>query len=71
MLRQGMAEKQVAFHLGLSRHTVHNYVKALHRHFNVNGRVELLARSDRPAPQPGPTLASVSLSSGSSVPFTP
>ena len=44
-LRVGDAEKQVAARLGLSRHTVHNYIKALHRHFAASSRGELLARS--------------------------
>lgn len=43
-LLQGCSEKQVAFQLGLSRHTVHIYVKSLYRHFNVSSRGELLAR---------------------------
>jgi DNA-binding CsgD family transcriptional regulator len=44
-LRAGDSEKQVAARLGLSRHTVHNYVKDLHRHFEATSRGELLARS--------------------------
>jgi DNA-binding CsgD family transcriptional regulator len=40
---QGNSEKQVAAKLGLSRHTVHNYVKELHRRFGVASRGELLA----------------------------
>jgi DNA-binding NarL/FixJ family response regulator len=43
-LLQGDSEKQVALHLGLSRHTIHAYVKGLYRHFGVNSRGELLAR---------------------------
>jgi DNA-binding CsgD family transcriptional regulator len=43
-LRGGLSEKQIARLLGLSQHTVHNYVKDLHRHFNVSSRGELLAR---------------------------
>jgi DNA-binding NarL/FixJ family response regulator len=43
-LLRGDSEKQVAYHLGLSRHTVHAYVKGLYRHFGVNTRGELLAR---------------------------
>ena len=42
-LLEGDSEKQVARRLGLSQHTVHQYVKALHRRFRVNSRAELLA----------------------------
>jgi DNA-binding CsgD family transcriptional regulator len=43
-LARGLSEKQVAAEAGLSPHTVHDYVKALHRHFGVQSRSELLAR---------------------------
>jgi DNA-binding CsgD family transcriptional regulator len=43
-LLAGDGEKQIAGHLGLSRHTVHVYIKALYRCFGVNSRGELLAR---------------------------
>jgi DNA-binding CsgD family transcriptional regulator len=43
-LLEGDSEKQVAARLGVSPHTVHVYVKALHRRFNVSSRGELLAR---------------------------
>ncbi|MFO0759058.1 MAG: LuxR C-terminal-related transcriptional regulator [Byssovorax sp.] len=43
-LVQGKSEKQIAADLGLSIHTVHEYVKALYRHFGVQSRGELLAR---------------------------
>jgi DNA-binding NarL/FixJ family response regulator len=39
----GDSEKQIAHQLGLSRHTVHVYVKALYRGFGVSSRGELLA----------------------------
>jgi DNA-binding CsgD family transcriptional regulator len=42
-LLEGDSEKQVAVRLGLSRHTVHQYVKALYRRLGVNTRAELLA----------------------------
>ncbi|APR84672.1 Transcriptional regulator, LuxR family protein [Minicystis rosea] len=42
-LARGQSEKQVAASLGLSPHTVHEYVKALYRHFGVQSRSELLA----------------------------
>ena len=40
----GSSEKQIALRLELSRHTIHNYVKALHQRFGVSSRGELLAR---------------------------
>jgi DNA-binding CsgD family transcriptional regulator len=42
-LARGRSEKQVADDLRLSPHTVHEYVKALYRHFGVQSRSELLA----------------------------
>jgi DNA-binding CsgD family transcriptional regulator len=50
-LLEGDAEKQIAARLGVSRHTVHDYVKALYRRFGVASRGEMLAfyyRSSRP-----------------------
>ncbi len=43
-LLAGDSEKQVARHLSLSKNTVHVYVKALYRQYNVNSRGELLAK---------------------------
>ena len=43
-LLAGDAEKQIATHLKLSRHTVHEHVKKIYRRFAVNSRGELLAR---------------------------
>ena len=43
-LLRGLSEKLVAAELGLSRHTIHEYVKALYRRFGVRSRPELLAR---------------------------
>lgn len=45
LLAGGLSEKQIALRLGISAHTVHDYVKALHRHFGVSCRSELLLRS--------------------------
>lgn len=42
-LARGRSEKHVAADLQLSPHTVHEYVKALYRHFGVRSRSELLA----------------------------
>ena len=41
----GQSEKQIAYALGLSQHTVHNYVRALHRRFDVSSRAELIAKA--------------------------
>ena len=46
-LLAGSSEKQIAHKLELSRHTIHNYVKALHQRFGVSSRGELLARCGR------------------------
>lgn len=43
-LARGLSEKQLAAELRLSPHTVHDYVKALHHHFVVQSRGELLRR---------------------------
>lgn len=42
-LLDGASEKQVAQKLGLSRHTVHEYVKKIYRQLGVGSRAELLA----------------------------
>jgi DNA-binding CsgD family transcriptional regulator len=44
LLLGGDSRKQVARKLGISEHTVTDYMKALHRHFNVSSRGELLAK---------------------------
>lgn len=43
----GRSEKEIAIRLELSRHTIHNYVKALHQRFGVSSRGELLARAGK------------------------
>lgn len=43
-LLAGQGEKQIAAQMGLSVNTIHHYIKALHRHFGVSSRSELLAR---------------------------
>jgi DNA-binding CsgD family transcriptional regulator len=48
-LRAGCSEKQVSLKLGISQHTVHNYVKALHHRLGVSSRGELLAKATAPA----------------------
>ncbi len=43
-LLEGDSEKQVAARMGLSQATVHQYVTALYRHYEVTSRAELLVR---------------------------
>ncbi|MBC7785278.1 MAG: hypothetical protein H7144_15695 [Burkholderiales bacterium] len=43
LLVAGKSEKEIAHAIGISPHTVHNYVKALHKRFNVASRGELIA----------------------------
>jgi DNA-binding CsgD family transcriptional regulator len=40
---EGDSEKQLAARLGLSRDTIHEYVRRIYRHFGVSTRAELLA----------------------------
>jgi DNA-binding CsgD family transcriptional regulator len=47
-LAEGASEKEIAYDLGLSAHTTHDHVKALHRAFGARSRGELLARSRKP-----------------------
>jgi DNA-binding CsgD family transcriptional regulator len=42
-LLDGDSEKQAAVRLGISRLTLHDYVRGLYRHFGVSSRGELLA----------------------------
>lgn len=46
-LLDGLTEKQVAHHLGLSLPTVHTHVGKIYRKLQVNSRAELLARAVR------------------------
>jgi DNA-binding CsgD family transcriptional regulator len=46
-LQAGNSEKQVSIELGISPHTVHNYVKILHQRLGVSSRGELLAKTPR------------------------
>jgi DNA-binding CsgD family transcriptional regulator len=56
LLHEGLSEKQVALRVGLSPHTVHDYVKELHRRFDAATTTELVVRT-RPAPLFRPALA--------------
>jgi DNA-binding CsgD family transcriptional regulator len=40
----GGSEKEMASYLGLSRFTIHEYIRAIYRKLNVNSRSELMAR---------------------------
>ncbi len=53
----GSSEKQIARKLELSRHTIHNYVKALHQRFGVSSRGELLAKAGQVLADAGPRLS--------------
>jgi len=43
LMLEGGSEKEMAKQLGISRHTVHLYVKLLYRYFDVSSRAELMA----------------------------
>ena len=51
-LLAGDGEKHVALTLGVSRDTIHSHLKNLYRHFNVNGRLELMALAVEAAAAP-------------------
>jgi DNA-binding CsgD family transcriptional regulator len=44
LLLHGHGEKEIAARLFLSKHTIHNHVKAVYRAFGVSSRFELFAR---------------------------
>lgn len=48
-LVEGLSEKELAAHMKLSQHTVHDYVKALYRRLGVQSRAELIAQVLRTA----------------------
>ncbi len=56
-LLAGSSEKEIATRLGLSPHTIHNYVKALHQRFGVSSRGELLARARKEKSTSPPRLS--------------
>jgi DNA-binding CsgD family transcriptional regulator len=56
-LAAGCSEKQIAHKLQLSRHTIHNYVKALHQRFGVSSRGELLAKVGQDRTTAAPKLS--------------
>jgi DNA-binding NarL/FixJ family response regulator len=63
-LRNGDSEKQVAAKMHISPHTVHDYAKRVHRHFDVASRGELLAKVNRMRPDFRPRLAVESFQEG-------
>jgi DNA-binding CsgD family transcriptional regulator len=50
LLVEGLADKEIAERLGISRHTVNQYTKQLYRRFGVTSRALLAARLRRGAP---------------------
>jgi DNA-binding NarL/FixJ family response regulator len=44
LLLVGKSEKEIARSMGVSLHTVHDYVKSIHRALGVSSRAELMAR---------------------------
>jgi DNA-binding NarL/FixJ family response regulator len=44
LLLEGKSEKEAAHQLGISRNTLHIYVRALYKRFSVSSRGELLAK---------------------------
>jgi DNA-binding CsgD family transcriptional regulator len=52
LLLEGASEKEIAYSLGVSTHTVHTYVKALYKTHGVRSRGELLAQYVRPGRRP-------------------
>lgn len=44
-LLSGASEKEIASRLGLSVHTVHQYVKSIYRRLEVTSRAQLMART--------------------------
>ncbi|MDF1809744.1 MAG: LuxR C-terminal-related transcriptional regulator [Phycisphaerales bacterium] len=43
-LIEGDSEKQIAFHFGVGKATIHDHILAIYRHFEVSSRGELLAK---------------------------
>jgi DNA-binding CsgD family transcriptional regulator len=54
-LKSGYSEKEAANELGISKHTLHVYVKRLYHHFEVHSRGELLSLFIASAPQREPS----------------
>src|SRR5262249_50856818 len=50
LLLTGASEKRIAADLGLSPHTVHDYVKVIYRRLGVASRAEMMARALVPRP---------------------
>ncbi|MCU0750783.1 MAG: helix-turn-helix domain-containing protein, partial [Akkermansiaceae bacterium] len=57
LMLRGFSAKEIAVYLGISRHTVNDYSKALYRHFAVSGRAELTALFIRSSASSSPVAA--------------
>ena len=57
LLRAGHSEKEIAAKTALSPHTVHDYVKRLHIHFDVSNRAGLMVATNPPPVPYRPALA--------------
>jgi DNA-binding CsgD family transcriptional regulator len=44
LLREGLADKEIAARLEISPHTVNHYTKAIYRQFGVQSRAALIAK---------------------------
>jgi DNA-binding NarL/FixJ family response regulator len=58
LLLRGLAEPEIGRRMKLSKHTVHEHVKALYRQFGVHNRAKLLAVMYQRRSDPGGVLSS-------------
>lgn len=56
LLLEGDHEKRIAIRLGISRHTVHDYIKVIHERFGVSSQAELIGRLYHEHIHKGPRL---------------
>lgn len=52
LVHQGYSTADIATQMRISRHTVYDHFKRLYRHFDVNSRAELMARTSSPQTPP-------------------
>jgi DNA-binding CsgD family transcriptional regulator len=57
LLLTGAADKEIAERIGISHHTVHQYVKSLFRIFDVSSRAQLISRVLKPTRRRTPEVA--------------
>ncbi len=57
LVRAGHSEKEIAAKTDLSPHTIHDYLKRLHSHFDVSNRAGLLVATNPPPVPYRPALA--------------